>query len=285
MTDPHSAPAQTLPPLTDASFFVSDDSMPAQVLDVSSTALTAGPWSSSTQHGGPPSALLAAAFEAHARELKMSIARITVELPSPVPVGPLTVHSAVTRAGSKTAILDGHIQAGDKIVMRARARALHHTPHETPAINHERALPPLPITVQGGPAMRGAHPHGYLAAMEWRFPHPDGSFDELGPGQVWARQRVPLLNQRPDSCLTRVLVLADSNWAAAFELDHHSHLIVNIDLTVTMVRESRSEWLALDSRTLASPNGFAAAAGVIHDDHGPVAIVNQTLLIAPRQTG
>jgi hypothetical protein len=58
-----------------------------------------GPWSPDHQHAGPPSALLARAIERAAGDGPAFITRLTVELLSPVPIGPLEVATSTLRAG------------------------------------------------------------------------------------------------------------------------------------------------------------------------------------------
>jgi hypothetical protein len=127
--------------------------------------------------------------------------------------------------------------------------------------------------------MARAHLDGYIAAMDWRFP-PDGGFDTRGPGHAWARQRIPLIADEPDTSLSRALVLADSSWAVAFQLDHHQQLVINSDLTLALHRDPVGEWLCLRSATAASPAGSGLAAGELHDTGGDCGRILQTLLIA-----
>ncbi|MGV9680355.1 thioesterase family protein [Nocardia sp. NPDC003482] len=246
-----------------------------------STPATAGPWSAQAQHGGPPSALLTRALDRVAGEHGLRLARVTVELAGPVPVAPVRLCTRVVKAGSRTAILEGTLSSGGKDRMHLRAWAIRESPADSPRIDHEQPMPPLP----GPQEFRGmskAHVDGYVSAMEWRFPAAGSSFDSLGPDCVWARQRVPLLAGVPDAPLTRALVVADSNWAAAFELDRHELFVVNVDLTVTFARWPRGEWIGLRSRTRAEPSGTAYAVGTLYDTAGPCALVTQSLLVADR---
>lgn len=245
-----------------------------------STAATAGPWSAGTQHGGPPSALLGRALEECAPREGFRVARVTLELPRPVPVGDLCVSAWMVRSGGRTELLEGELLANDRVVMRARAWRLPHSPSDTPALQPAPPVFALP-EIQPPHTMKGAHLDGYIAAMEWRFP-PDAGFDTPGPGQAWARQRIPLIEGEPDSPLTRALTLADSSWAVAFELDHVSKLVINNDVTVALHRDPVGQWLGIRSDTAASPHGSGVASGVLHDEAGECGRILQTLLIASR---
>jgi hypothetical protein len=245
-----------------------------------STTATAGPWSERTQHGGPPSALVGAALEAFQPRPGLRIARMTIELPRPVPVAELTVQIRMVHSGRRTELLEGTLHSEGQQVLLARAWRVACSPVDTPVLRPEVAPPSLPGT-QPPPGMTGAHHGGYLSAIEWRFPD-GGDFDSRGAGTVWARQRIPLLPGVADSPLTRALVLADSNWAVAFELDHHRQLVINTDVSLMLHRDPVGEWLCIRSATVASPAGSALATGSLDDCDGDCGRILQTLLVSDR---
>ncbi|KNB53840.1 thioesterase family protein [Streptomyces caatingaensis] len=244
-----------------------------------STAATAGPWSPEAQHAGPPSALLGRALERHEPRDGLRVARVTLEIPAPVPVGDLTVRVRTLRAGRRTELLEGEITAGGRPVMLARAWRVATSPADTPGLRPE-PTPPPPPEPQGPPALPGAYPDGYVAAMEWRFAA--GGFATPGPGTAWARQRIPLVAGEEDTPLTRALTLADSNWAVGFELDHVRRLVINTDITLALHRDPVGEWLCLSAATAATPGGSGLASGRLDDTAGDCGRILQTLLVAER---
>ncbi|WP_087926615.1 thioesterase family protein [Streptomyces albireticuli] len=244
-----------------------------------STSATAGPWSPDAQHAGPPSALLGRALERHEAREGFRVARVTLEIPHPVPVGELRVDVRTVRGGRRTELVEGEVSAGGRTVMLARAWRVAESPKDTPALRPEPTPPPLPGP-QPPHGITGAHLDGYVSAMEWRFV--SGGFDTPGPGVAWARQRVPLVAGEPDTPLTRALTLADSNWAVAFELDHARRLVINTDVTLALHRDPVGEWLCLSAATSASPSGSGLAVGRLDDAEGDCGRVVQTLLVAER---
>lgn len=245
-----------------------------------STAATAGPWSADTQHAGPPSALLGLEMERYARRANLRIARITFEIPRPIPVGELQVDAHVVRSGGRTELLEGRVTSEGETVLLARAWRVVASPTGTPQLRPEPSPPPLPEP-QPPHVMAGSYVDGYISAMEWRFASGEG-FDTVGPGTAWARQRIPLVTGEADTPLTRALILADSTWAIAFELDHVRQLVINTDVTVALHREPVGEWLCLRSATAASPTGSGLAWGNLDDADGDCGRVLQTLLITDR---
>lgn len=249
--------------------------------EYASSPATAGPWNPITQHGGPPAALLGRVLERHRPRPGFRIARITVEIPRPVPVDALYVTARTLYSGRRAELLEAEMSAGGQPVMLARAWRTAVSPARTPLL-HARSAPPSLPPAESRPAMKGAHLEGYIAAMEWRFP-PGQDFDSPGPGWVWARQRIPLVADEDDSPLTRALTLADSNWAVASELDRFANLVINTDLALSLHREPAREWLCLRSATAASPGGSGFAEGQLDDPQGDCGRILQTLLIAERR--
>lgn len=205
---------------------------------------------------------------------------MTVELPRPVPVAELTVRVRMLHSGRRTELLEGSLDCDGEPVLLARAWRVARSPDATPVLRPMDAAPLLPDP-QPRPRMTGAHLEGYVSAIEWRFPD-GGDFDSRGPGRVWARQRIPLLPTVADSPLTRALVLADSNWAVAFELDHQQQLVINTDVSLMLHRDPVGEWLCIRSATAASPAGSGVAAGSLDDCEGDCGRILQTLLVAGR---
>ncbi len=245
-----------------------------------STPATAGPWSPKTQHGGPPSALLGRAMELHEPREDFRIARVTVELPVPVPVGELQVTVRTVRSGRRAELLEGELSSSGRTVLLARAWRMLASPADTPRLRPEPGPPPLPGP-QPSPTMAGAYLDGYVSAMEWRFEAGHG-FDSTGPGTAWARQRIPLLAGERDTPLTRALTVADSSWAVAFELDHVRRLVINTDVTLALHREPVGEWLCVRAATAAGPAGSGLALGRLDDTAGDCGRILQTLLVAER---
>jgi hypothetical protein len=241
---------------------------------------TAGPWSPKTQHGGPPSALMGMVMERHAPRDGLRIARLTVELLRPVPVADLRVWARTVHSGRRTELLEGSITADGQPVLLARAWRMVSSPDDTPSLRPAPEPPPLPAAT-APPRMTGAYMDGYVSAMEWRFEHDQG-FDAIGPGVVWARQRIPLLAGVPDTPLVRALTLADSTWAVAFELDHGSRLVINTDVTLSLHRDPVGEWLCVRADTSASPRGSGVAVGQLGDTRGDCGRVVQNLLVTER---
>ena len=235
---------------------------------------TAGPWTPDAQHGGPPAALLARALE---RPADATIARFTMELHGPVPVGRLTTSATVLRPGRSVQLVGSELYdvARGRVVATATAW-LFPASDEGP----ERPKPPQHGPADGVPHERPTAWHGgYLDAVEWRWI--SGSVETPGPGVVWMRP--PALVEGEDvSPVQRLLACADSASGVSAALDVRRWAFLNTELTVHVLRPPVGEWVCLDAETTLGPGAVGVATSAVSDEAGLVARTSQALLVAPR---
>ena len=239
------------------------------------TPHTSGPWDARYQHGGPPSALLGRAVERCSPRPELVVARVTVELLGPVPVGDLSVSARVARPGRSVELVEAALSAGGRDVARAAAWRVLRTTVSGPPQD-----PPPPLPAEGGPGVADGWSGGYLSAVEWRFV--SGDFARPGPATAWSRLRVPLVADEDTSPLCRVLSVADSGNGLSSQLDIARWHFINPELTVHLHREAVGEWVCVDARTAISAGGAGLATTVLSDGDGPVGVGAQSLLVAPR---
>jgi hypothetical protein len=244
------------------------------------TPATAGPWSAQSQHGGPPSALMARAFELHEPDPGQRLARVTVDILRPVPLGKITVRTRTVRPGRRVTLLEAVLEADGQEVMHARGWRIAVAGGQAAAT--PPGLPPPPIPPPRPlPEFPGAHTAGYMQAVDWRYVS-GGGFDTPGPARVWARPRIPLVPGEEPAPMSRALLIADSGNGVSATLDVARFLFINVDLTVVAPRDPAGEWLLLDAVTTIGEQGTGLAESVISDQDGPCARGMQTLLVAPR---
>jgi hypothetical protein len=242
------------------------------------TELARGPWDPGAQHGGAPSALLARAIERHAIGAggAVRVARLTIELLRPVPLGRVEVTARTLRPGRKVQLVEASLSAGGTEVARATGLRI------------READVPLP---------EGAHETGTLAgpseALPWTFervgPLNFGAAMEFaplvgGPGQVgratvWFRLRVPVVAGEGTSPLMRVAAAADFGNGISAVVDWNGGwMFINPDLTIHLSRYPRGEWVALEAVTHASDDGIGFAESGLYDEDGRIGRSVQSLL-------
>jgi hypothetical protein len=242
------------------------------------TAATAGPWSTDAQHGGPPSALAARELERHEPVESMRLARVSVDILGPVPVGELEVRTRTLRPGKRVALLEAVVTAGGRDVLVARGWRMARW-DTAPIVSKSGLVPQIPATDRP-PMFPGGYLDGYLAAIDWRFVA--GKFDQPGPCQVWARPRIPLLPAEDLSPACRTLLVADSGSGVSMVVDPTRYLFINVDLTVILHRDPVGDFVLLDAQSTMGGTGTGLAETQLADTTGVFGIGVQTLLVASR---
>jgi hypothetical protein len=244
-----------------------------------STPSTAGPWGPASQHGGPPAALLARAVEELEREgPRRVVGRFTMELLGPVPVGPLRVEASVVRPGRSVEMCEATLyDEGGRACARGTAWLFPAT--DDGPVQDGRPLPHGPG--DGVPKDPPANwSGGYLDAVEWRWI--SGAVTEPGPGLVWMRPTVPLVDGEQPSPLQRLMTCVDSASGASAALDPADWGFLNTDLSVHVLREPVGEWICLDAETTLGSGSVGMAVARVYDERGLVARSAQALLVARR---
>jgi hypothetical protein len=247
-----------------------------------STPSSAGPWGPDSQHGGPPAALLARGVEALARSgPRRVVGRLTMELLGPVPVGPLVVEASVVRPGRSVELCEATLYDEQRGRLCARATAwLFPDRDDGPA----QPGGPLPHTPSDG-VHKDPPPswtRGYLDAIEWRWV--TGAVTEPGPGVVWMRPTVSLVDGEPMSPVQRLLCCVDSASGVSAALDARHWRFLNTELTVHLLRPPVGEWVCLDAETALGSGSVGLATSRVYDEQGLVARSAQALLVVPVPT-
>lgn len=238
---------------------------------------TIGPWDSTLQHAGPPSALLARAFERASPE--MLVRRLTVELLRPIPIAPLTVRTEVVRAGKRAQWMTGALLHDGREVARASGLAIR--PLEVALPEHPRPAATLPLP---DASREFVFPFflskvGYHTAMEVRIAKGEWS---KGPCGAWLRMRVPLVAGETPSPLQRTVVAADAGNGVSVTIPIDRFTFINADLTVHLHREPAGEWIGLDATTTPESDGTGLQHSLLHDTQGVVGRSLQSLVVAGR---
>jgi hypothetical protein len=245
-----------------------------------STELTRGPWDESSQHAGPPAALLARELERCGEPDGRRVGRVTVDILGPVPIAPVTATARVVRPGRGVELVEGELSGPDGELMRARAWRLRADGIELPAGLPVHPPPPGPDAGRPTARFPSEAAVGWHTAMEIRFVA--GDYLEPGPATAWFRPRHPLVAGEEPSPLARVMLAADAGNGVSATLDFARYLFVNVDLSVHLTRPPRGEWVCLDAVTFPDPGGIGLAESALYDEDGRIGLAAQTLVIRPR---
>jgi Thioesterase-like superfamily len=240
------------------------------------SASTRGPWDPDAQHAGPPAALLGRAIERCEPRDGLRVGRITCEILGPVPLEPLTVEARVVRPGRSVELLEASLAGPAGELMRARAWRLQAGEHALHLDQEQR--PPGPDQGEPSDFPGAGHDFGYHEAMEYSFVR--GGWRQPGPATVWMRTRVPIVAGEEPTPLERLLIAADSGNGVSAALDWRTHLFINTELTVHLMRPLAGEWACLDAVTRV--DGLGLAETTLWDERGRIGRAAQTLLVRRR---
>jgi hypothetical protein len=249
------------------------------------TALTIGPWDPGFQHAGPPAALLLRAAELASGIPAGQTVRMGFDIFAPVPVGPTRVRTSVIRPGRRIELIEAVLDAGDeRPLMRLsawRVRTADGGPAPGGPVDD---LPhPAPLPVEDSRAEEATfftRDIAYHRALDWRFAA--GSFNAPGPAAAWTRPECQLVAGEPMTPLQHLLVMTDAASGISAVLDWTTATFANIDLTVSLTRPPRGEWLGMDARTTLGGSGAAQCFAVLYDTEGAIGRSAQSLFVSSR---
>lgn len=248
------------------------------------SALTRGPWHAQQQHAGPPIALVAYALEAAAQPHGLlHMARLTANLLRPVPIADIEVRVQQDYVGRNAGHFSAVALADGKELIRATALFQREDDVAIPAGLPGHPLPLAPKTPADAPAQRMQFAHGqigYPDLVETRVAA-GRMFD--GPSAVWFRFRHPLVAGQTPSPYQSVAVAADSGNGISAVLDLSTHLFVNSDLTINLLRRPVGAWICLDARTHLSNHGGGLAESALYDEVGLIGRSTQSLFVRKRE--
>jgi hypothetical protein len=246
---------------------------------VIASADAAGPWDASMQHGSAPASLVVWAAEQIGTKALMRIARVTIDLMRPVPLGELTLETEVLREGRKIQLCAIRLRAAGVTVVAATVLKIRR--EDVPLPDDVADLPlgfPLPEASRPEPADVSTSP--FVRGMSLRAAK--GRFGVQGKGAIWYRVDWPLVEGHAVSQAMRAVVAADFCNGTSPALDFHAYTFLNADLTVNMAREPVGDWILLDAESWIGREGAGLAMARLGDVNGYFGRVVQSLVIEKR---
>jgi len=236
-----------------------------------------GPWDPTVQHGGAPSALVTWAAEQIPTSQPMQVARITVDLMRPVPVGPLTFETEVVREGRKIQLCSVRLFSNGVEVVRASVLKI-----RIEAVTLPSDVEPMPLDVPGPEEGRVQTPgqSGFASCVTLRAVR--GGFLKLGPAAIWFRDDRPMVEGFANSSAMRAALTSDFSNGVASAIDFSKWTFINADLSVTLARQPVGDWILLNSQATLGDDGAGIAISRLADSQGYFGQAVQCLVIEPR---
>ncbi|MEO0982524.1 MAG: thioesterase family protein [Pseudomonadota bacterium] len=239
------------------------------------TSHGAGPWDPTMLHGGAPTGLIVRVLEDLPSAVPVRLARLTVDLMRPVPIGDLAIETQVTREGRNIQTADITLSANGKPVARASALKIRKEMFDLP----KAAALPGPAAALSAASAERLNQTGFNSAVEMR------EADATPPGAaaaVWFRIDRPFFDDRETTPLMRAAATGDYCNGFGSPLDFETWTFINADLTLHFAREPVGEWMMLAANGWIGPEGRGVAYGELADEQGFFGRATQSLVIAKR---
>lgn len=245
------------------------------------TILTQGGWDPGAQNGAVVLALLGHCLEDVPTLAPMGLARLTVDLVRPVPIGPrLVVEQTVVREGKKIQVVLLELVADGVVHVRATALRLRvEDLGEQGADLLPGAVAPavrLPPPDTCGRLGQSAGAPGFLGGIEMR----------RAPGQgVWIRLAVPVVAGEAIRATSHMTVGFDFAQLINADVERAMGLMtmINPDVTAHVLRPPTGEWIAVTGQTGFEPSmGRGISTATLADDRGTFAYASTSQLVQRR---
>lgn len=240
------------------------------------TRHTGGAWNPKEQHIAPAIGLLAHVLELDCkrRGLDFKVGRLSYDILGPIPLEPMVADVQVIRPGRTIELVECSLSHQQRPALRLRAWLMqsNDTDHiagtHFPVIEHRENMPPWDPT--------SIWPGDFIKSVEVRR-----ILTEPGRATYWARSLQPLLDGEPVSPFARAVGLFDLTNGMAVRAAPREIAFPNLDLTAHLFGEPTGEWLGFDTRVSFGTNGLGLTSSIIHDEGGPIGIINLTLTVRP----
>lgn len=251
--------------------------------DILCSPYAGGPWNPDHQHGGAVSALLTRSLERIESPSPMRLARITIDMFRGVPLTPLRVETRIVRGGRRIQSIEANLYDQDTLVARATGLRI----RNNDSVSELEALPKLDPEVGPPPAIV---PEFEMRSGLGEIP-PFVRAVDLVPGQArecgevattWTRLRCQIVEGEETSPIVRLAALVDFASGTGNAMDYSKYSSINPDLSIQILREPRSEWIALRGVTFRSGDGVGQSHSTVHDREGMIARAGACLLLDRR---
>ncbi|MFF8818543.1 thioesterase family protein [Leucobacter sp. NPDC015123] len=238
------------------------------------TQATAGAWNTAEQHIAPVIGLLAHLIEQDhgCRGGSLRLASLSCDILGVLPIGEFDVEVTVIRPGRTIELVEAVLTSNGRTGVRARAWMLQTA--DTSAIEGT-SFPAMP-TVESIPAF----PFGETWNGEC-VKTVEARREYVGPGRArsWVRTSTPLIDGVETSTQARMIGMLDFANGMVPRADPSEVGFPNVDLNVSLFRVPSGSWLGLDSTVSFGADAIGQTESVVHDEHGPVGTLTQTLTI------
>jgi hypothetical protein len=241
------------------------------------TEEVSGAWDTDHQHIAPALGLLVHAVELdrdQRRTDRLHVGRLSYDILGVVPVDTVEVDVRVLRPGRTIELVEASLHHDSRTIVLLRAWLMRAGDNRSVAGSPlPRLRPPADLSPWDPTSV---WPGGFIASTEVRRDQ-----DEPGRARFWVRTATPLVDGEPVSDLARCAGLLDIANGMTVRAAPEQVAFPNVDLTAHFFEEPRGDWVGFDTSVSFGATGLGLTSSVIHDEHGPVGTLAQTLTVRP----
>ncbi|MDX1518349.1 MAG: thioesterase family protein [Woeseiaceae bacterium] len=234
-----------------------------------------GPWSADACHAGPVTGALAGCAESVVESKQL--VRLTANFTRPVPMAGFRLEPELLRDGRATAMVRVDLRdRDDRFCASAECLFVSEAPNDLPS-----ATLPVPPFDNSSPGhfpvtetLHGERMFGHF--VEIRFP--EGQDGSPGPTSLWMRAPA-IVDGEANSAFQTACPVADCGNGISRNSEFVNTSCVNADLTVSLFRLPRSDWILSDSISFWEQNGIGLSHSMLFDRDGPIGTALQSLVL------
>lgn len=236
-----------------------------------------GAWSDLEQHMAVVTGLLVHRLERHDPRPDLQWARMSFDILGMIHFAETTVRTRTVRPGRTIELVEAVASTGGRDVVRASAWRLARADTAEVAVVEAPSLPdPGSVPLWSGMQHWGGH---FLQTLEFRAEPGDL---RPGRGHVWVRTSYPLVAGEETTDLARWCGMLDVANGIVGRQSPQEWLFPNVDLTLHLHRQPAGPWVGLDTQVSWGASGIGQSSSVVHDEHGAVGTVEQSLTLRKR---
>lgn len=240
------------------------------------TEAVKGAWRSDEQHVGPLLGLITHELQVHAPRPDLLTSRISHEILGTIAMDQTDIAVSTIRAGRTIELVEAVTTVAGRAVLRSRAWRLVRS--DTTAVTGIE-YPTMPgVRECEEYSVRQDWPSSVMDHLQFRA----GPQGRPGRRGVWISTDVPLIEGEQVDALARYCALVDFANGVAIRRHPDEWTFPNVDLTMVLLRDPDPAWTGLDVSVSFGPDGVGVTSSVLHDVHGPLGQMAQTLTLRPR---
>ncbi len=235
-----------------------------------------GAWNTEEQHIAPALGLMAHVVErdlGRRRDDHLVLCRLSYDILGTLMMDEVTTTVDVLRPGRSIDLVEVVLSQRDRPAVLLRAWLMRPTATTELAATDLASIPGPYGSDPWDPTT--VWPGGFIASVEVRRTR-----TSPGRGHVWVRTDVPLLDSTTSSTAAAAGLLDIAN-GMNVRADPREVAFPNLDLTAHLFRQPVGEWVGLDTTVSFGPDGQGLTSSTLHDQHGPVGALSQSLTLRP----